>query len=274
MHGTPGTDKEERGEPPGPIVALAALLALFAFVAGAVRPHTGELSHGFAAYYTSAQLVVAGEDPVMFYDNRWFMEQTIVAGFGETPDIFNVNPPPTALLFLPLQWLSPVDADIVWTALNVAFLAGALVVLIRTLATAGLLNPGRDRAAVALLAALALVFNPVHETFRYGQVYLLLLLLTALAMQAYMLGRHRATGIWLGVLLLAKSSGTLLWLVPLLDGLTNLARTHLHPRGRFLPVGFRIVVWGSGRFASGSCWPRRCWASGYGGNTSSGCRAW
>src|SRR5690606_2516407 len=63
------------------LVVVISIAALLVFVAGAVRPHTRELSHGFAAYYTSARLVASGEDPANFYDNRWFLEQTIDAGF-------------------------------------------------------------------------------------------------------------------------------------------------------------------------------------------------
>src|SRR5690606_465750 len=98
-------------------------------------------------------------------------------GFQETPDIFNVNPPTTALLFLPLQWLSPVSVDVVWSLLSVLALVVALLVLFQTLVDAGLLRWREDRVLLWLLATLALVFNPVHENFRYGQVYLLMLLL-------------------------------------------------------------------------------------------------
>lgn len=199
------------------LAGAALVVALFIFVTGTLRPYTGELSHGFAAYYTSARLVASGEDPARFYENRWFLEQTIAAGFEETPDIFNVNPPATGLLFLPLQWLSPVHADVVWTVLNVLFLAGAIAVLFSALVAAGLVTWRDDRWLVVWLAALALVFNPVQENFRYGQMYILLLLLTAMAMRAWVSGRERETGVWLGVLVVAKSSGALLWLLPLLD---------------------------------------------------------
>jgi hypothetical protein len=91
------------------------------------------------------------------------------------------------------------------------------------------------------------VFNPVHENFRYGQAYLFMLLLTALAMRAYVHGRNRETGIWLGVLMLAKSSGTLLWLAPLLDFLKRLTGrrpTMRRPTGTSLRGPMRTVAWG------------------------------
>ena len=101
--------------------ALAGAAALL-FVGARVIPSARDLSHGFAAYYTSARLLLDGVDPAGFYRNRWFMERTIALGFQDSPDIFHVNTPATSLIMLPFAWLSPAEADAGWSLLNAGLL--------------------------------------------------------------------------------------------------------------------------------------------------------
>jgi hypothetical protein len=196
--------------------ACAALLLL----ARAVVPYSGELSNGFAAYYASAWLVAHGVDARDFYDDDWFRAQLPRAGITSVSDIYNVNPPTTSLLFLPLVPLSPRAADHVWVAVSLGLLVVALLLLWRTIAPLLALPPSSRAPAGLALAGLALVYSPVHFNLRQGQVYLLLLLLVVVALRAYVRGSERderVLGLVLGLLLALKGAGILLWLAPVLD---------------------------------------------------------
>jgi hypothetical protein len=184
------------------------------FLGWSARPAMGELSYGFASYYTAARLVREGVEGERFYDNEWFLDQTREQGFVERPDIFFVNPPPAALLFLPLSELGPERADVVWTLANVVMLGLAVAIILDTLRRAGVRVPsGRDRRSPLFWALIALPagFNPVWETVYFGQVYILLLVLMSLAMRAYVLDGERRLGLWLGLLLAVKMAGAPLW---------------------------------------------------------------
>ncbi len=180
------------------------------FTGWSVLPATRELSYGYATYYTAARLVRHGVDTDQFYDNQWFLEQTIEAGFVDTPDIFNINPPPTALLLLPVSSLSAEDADVAWTLANVLLLALAVGIVIDTLGAAGL-PLDRRGALFWSLVALVSVYNPIWENIAFGQVYVLLLVFLSLAMRAYVLDQRRRLGFWLGLMFAAKSAGAVLW---------------------------------------------------------------
>jgi len=209
-------------------LAVALAVAGAVLLAGwSVWPATRELSYGYASYYTAARLVREGADTERFYDRQWFLDRTIEFGFVETPDIFFVNPPPTALLLLPLSGLSPGDADVVWTLANVLLLALAVGIILDTLRVAGLEIDRRGPLFWAFIGLIC-VYNPLWENFFFGQVYVLLLVLVSLAMRAYVLGQRRRLGIWLGLLFAAKSAGTLLW------GLLVLGRR------------YRSLAWGGG----------------------------
>jgi hypothetical protein len=190
-------------------IALAAIGWLL-FLNWSVRPAAGELSYGFAAYYTAARLVREGVDMDPFYENRWFQDRTIEQGFVDTPDIFFPNPPPMALLLLPLSGLSARDADVIWTLANVAMLVAAMAVVIDTLRRAGLVVDRRSPVLWAFVALVA-IYKPVWQAIYYGQAYILLLLWLSLAMRAYVLGQDRRLGLWLGLMFVTKTAGSLLW---------------------------------------------------------------
>ncbi len=198
------------------VAVVTAVVSAVLFTYGAVIRHTGELSHGFAAYYTSARLVLDGERPAAFYENRWFLDQTIRFGFGDTPDIYNINPPTTSLIMLPLAWLTPAQVDVIWSLFNIGFLAVSVWFLLKSLDLAGF-DVSWSKPLPWLLIAIALLYNPIYLNFRFGQAYLLVLMLISIAFWAYLNGRGWLVGFMLGLALLLKSAGLLVWLVPLLD---------------------------------------------------------
>ena len=196
-------------------VGLAAI-GIVAFAGWSVLPATRELSYGYASYYTAARLVRDGADTDRFYENRWFLDHSIEMGFVDTPDIFFINPPPTALLLLPFSDLSPERADVVWTLLNILMLVVAVAIIFDTLSFAGM-KIERGSALFWAFVALVTVYNPIWENIFFGQVYVLLLLFLTLAMRAYVLDQRRRLGLWLGLMFAAKTAGGLLWGMLLLD---------------------------------------------------------
>ena len=196
-------------------IGLAAV-GIVAFAGWSVLPATRELSYGYASYYTAARLVRDGAETDRFYENRWFLDHSIEMGFVETPDIFFVNPPPTALLLLPFSDLSPEHADVAWTLLNVLMLVIAAAIIFDTLAVTGM-HIARGSALFWAFVALIAVYNPIWENIFFGQVYVLLLLFLTLAMRAYVLDQRRRLGVWLGLMFAAKTAGGLLWGMLILD---------------------------------------------------------
>jgi len=193
-----------------PISVALAAIGIVLFAGWSVRPAIGELSYGYATYYTAARLVRDDAGTDRFYDRDWFRDRTIEQGFVETPDIFHINPPPTALLLLPFSGLSPADADLAWTLLNVLLLAAAVAIVLDTLGRAGL-PVARGSPVFWGFVALTAVYNPNWQSIFFGQVYVLLLVALALAMRAYVLDQRRRLGFWLGLMFAAKSAGAVLW---------------------------------------------------------------
>jgi len=175
--------------------ALAVRFALFA-VSVARRP-----SDGFAAYYTAARLLRTDVPVSRFYDDAWFGAR-VAADAPGVRDIYFVNPPPAALILLPLADLSYGDARAIWTALNVLLLAAALGWMLRELGMRGALVP------LFLIAALA--SQPLIAEFHQGQAYVLLLFLLVAAWSGYRRGRPALLGITLGTALVLKTAGVLL----------------------------------------------------------------
>ncbi|CAN5599981.1 hypothetical protein BH23CHL2_BH23CHL2_15780 [soil metagenome] len=190
-------------------MALAAI-GVVLFLGWSVRPAAGELSYGYATYYTAARLVRDGVGTDRFYDREWFRQQTVETGFAETSDIFHINPPPTALLLPPLAGLNAGDADVLWTLANVALVALAIAIVFDTLGKVGLAVDRRGPVFWGFIGLVA-VYNPLWENIFFGQVYVLLLLFLTLAMRAYVLDEQGRLGFWLGLMFATKSAGAVLW---------------------------------------------------------------
>src|SRR5439155_11018005 len=131
---------------------------LAAFAVQVAIPSATRLTNGFAGYYTAARLLRAGTNAAAFYDDQWFMSATIGLGFGNARDVFNFTPPAGALLLVPLAGLSPTDAKVIWTALNVLFVALAVVLL------AELGNVGWRHLALGLCGLT--LYQPLREEIR------------------------------------------------------------------------------------------------------------
>lgn len=196
------------------LLLLGGAALVFALHVGVTGARTPTL--GYVAYYTSAWLVVHDGNVDRLYDGRWFIDQTPRAGIDEPRDIFNVNPPPAALLALPLVPFSPADGKVILLLLNLFFL-GATVYLVRSAMAVAFPQAVASPVWLPAVAGLALVYTPIAENAHLGQAYGLLLVLVALAFHGYVGGRDRWLGGALGLLLVLKTAGVVLWVIPAMD---------------------------------------------------------
>ncbi len=214
----------------GHLVTGLAVLALLGYTVGVLRPLARLHTNGFAGYYTVGHIAVyTPAQLALAYDETWYGQQVAALTAPGEREVFKNQPPPGALLLAPLVWLPYLTARLVWLLLNLGMLVVSLLLLARVV---------RWPARVGLwLTPVCLLYRPLHENLRQGQMYLWLLVWLSLALWA--LAQHprrRATdalgGAMLGLLLVFKTA--LLWVWPLLW----LAR-----RGRAL-------IWGLGTAAA------------------------
>jgi hypothetical protein len=156
----------------------------------------------FVTYYTAAQMVRDGEPVDRFYDRDWFSEHVR----QREPAIYDIwgNPPPAAFIMLPLTRLDQREARAVWTWVNVVL----MVALVWALGRAA----GLGSVAFPAFACVAFIFQPVHQTLRSGQVYIVVLAFTMLAWLGYRSRREAALGGSLGLLGTFKIAGV--WHLP------------------------------------------------------------
>lgn len=179
------------------LILLLALRFAFFVADAAARP-----SNGFVAYYVAARLVKDGADVGRFYDDAWF--RSAIARYGPAVnDIYNVSPPTTALLLLPLAGFSYAGARSVWTLFNLVCLVGVGVWLMWQSDLRGLWVPS--------FAVLMLAYQPLYANFAQGQAYVLLLAWLVVAWYGYRHQRAWLLGISLGLMLVFKTAGVLLW---------------------------------------------------------------
>ncbi|HEX5417048.1 MAG TPA: glycosyltransferase family 87 protein [Chloroflexota bacterium] len=195
---SPSPSPSGRGSKHALALTLSALVAAL-FLVQVAWPAALQLTHGFSAYYTASRLVREGANVADFYDDDWFHAQTVRRGFKGAEDIYNLNPPTTALLFWPLAALPPREARVAWSGANLLLLGVVLGLLIRSL--------GGGAVEVALGVLLIAGFQPVREDLRLGQVYVLLLALETLLLRAYLVRRGAVAGVSLGLAIGFKTAG-------------------------------------------------------------------
>ena len=193
------------------VTLLFFLLTLIWFVVSVVIPSAQQQTHGFGAYHTAARLVAQGEISRAIYDPTVFRARVEDNTAGRASDIFNANPPTTALMLLPLATLNIDTARTIWTVLNLLLLLSGMAILIRALA------PEMGPSVYLLLFGLSLLFRPVIHNFLFGQAYILVFFLLALATSALRRRRPVPGSGALATALLLKTAGwvllpLLLWL--------------------------------------------------------------
>ncbi len=173
------------------IIGLVAIICILVF---AVFPATHRIHPDFIGYYLTGRMVTRGEAPTRIYEYPWHQRQTVYAGIDNEPSAIGYNPPPTALTLLPLGWLEPKPASIVWLATNVVMTITLLVVLARA---TGL----PFAAGLVLLLVSTLSFR---NNLTFGQIYIMLTLMVAAALAFRDAGFRILAGALLGIVTAVK----------------------------------------------------------------------
>jgi hypothetical protein len=150
-------------------LTLALLLGLF-FFRGLI-PGWRSLNSDFRNYYVAARLYREETSLLRVYDFTWFQRQKDHLGIqaclvGFVPDTLL-----SALPIVPLAGLPPLTAKRCWLAINAAFLALCVLILMQ------ITQLGWRR----LLIVVFLAIEPLAKSFVYGQMHLAVLLLLAAA---------------------------------------------------------------------------------------------
>lgn len=167
------------------ILALAFVLTVSAFVA----VHFSKSIHGtdFPDFYCAARMVTDGHGHQLYDAGLQHQYQARYAGRVGT---LYIHPPFETILYLSVAWLPLRRAYVLWSLLNIGFLALAL----RRLAKQWL-GPGHW----SILLAASLTFVPVLLCLQQGQDSIFLLLLVVLASTDLRHGRSFAAGCWLAL---------------------------------------------------------------------------
>jgi hypothetical protein len=165
-------------------------LAAYVFSKGIV-PAMSEVTADFPGYFTSARIVIDGQETQRLYDDDWFREQIRRYGLesAKNPGKFAPFPPPTALLLVPLARFEPLTALRIVTVVSVLCLIGSIFLLARILAW----NP-LDSALFILSSGLAIIGG-----LRCGQPYIVISTFCILGYYLYLQRRPWLAGICLGL---------------------------------------------------------------------------
>lgn len=163
------------------------------FVVRGVVPAVTVIQTDFPNYYTAGVIARSSSGAERLYDDAWFQQRISDQGLTQQGK-FSPFPPPTAVLFVPLSLLQPLDALRTLTALNILFLAGSITLLSRLFRFTLL-----DSIVFVLLSGWGLV-----NSFRFGQLYIALSFCMLAAAYAQRQGSHVASGMAIGSMLPVK----------------------------------------------------------------------
>ncbi len=182
------------------ILWLAAIILSIYFIYFSIQ-NASQPSHGFASYYTASKLLIEGEDVADFYNDDWFSSKVedYVPGVYE---IYLVNMPTTALVFLPIANFDYKTAKTIWTIFNILLMIVVFGLIINRLKLEGIWLP------LALLLLLA--FQPLYANIAFGQVYIFIFFLLILAWFAYESGNELLLGASIGLVFILKTAGIFL----------------------------------------------------------------
>src|SRR5437867_3783826 len=132
------------------------------------------VTHGFTGYYTFSRMLLKGEDLGKSYDSSYFNVKIKEYGINGVYDV-QPNIPTNSFAYLPVAWLNPLTAKIVWGTLSIAFLLVSILLLLHVYEISI-----RDNAGTLALI-LALIWRPVYLNLALGQIYLFLLFLFSIS---------------------------------------------------------------------------------------------
>ncbi len=165
------------------------LLVFVCLLAAYLVPHLADSLQGtdFPDFYCAAHMLAEGHGHQL-YDAE--LQRQYQARYAGRVGTLYIHPPFEAALYLAAAWLPLKRAYLLWTLLNLGFLA----VTARRLAT-GSLMPWDWR----MLLAASLTFVPLLLCLVQGQDSILLLLLVLLAFTSLRRGHAFAAGCWLAL---------------------------------------------------------------------------
>lgn len=173
----------------GLLLALAIGLATPGFLRVLPALLAGPESYDFAAYYVAARATLQG---LPLYDDV-SMRQAAATATGALAYPRYIYPPFPAWLLQPLGWLSFEQARWIWLGVNVS----ALLIAIGALHV----RFGLDRRFTLSLLVWIWLAPPVYDTLLLGQVSIVLMSLTAVAVTASTSGERRWSDLLAGICL-------------------------------------------------------------------------
>src|SRR5258708_3306016 len=87
-------------------------------------PAQTAMTSSYPAYYTAARLLVEGRWNPQVYDDAWFSARVLEITNGRISDLLLQNPPPIALVLVPIAWLDVTTSRIVWEWFNLGLAIG------------------------------------------------------------------------------------------------------------------------------------------------------
>ncbi len=137
-------------------------------------PAWSGITTDFQNYYVAARTLRHHDSTVDLYDMAWFQHESERAGITEQTALFNYYTPISALVMWPVANLPPLDAQRVWTFVNLVALLLTVLLTARSL---------QSSPTLILLIAL-LGGDALGNNFTFGQFYIVLTLLLVLAILA------------------------------------------------------------------------------------------
>jgi hypothetical protein len=165
------------------------LVLILLFVIKGFIPAWKHLNTDFPNYYLGARLYRQGYPIERVYEWTWFQRQKDHLGVDQRLVGFIPLTLPSILPVMPWCSLPPLQAKHFWLLMNLLFLF-LIAVLVRAIT-----NLGTRRIALLMLLA---VF-PLHDSFVFGQMHILVLLLLTLATWSYFKDSLFFSGILLAI---------------------------------------------------------------------------
>ena len=181
-------------------ICLVAALVIFSLYSILKIP---KLTYGFAAYYTSARMVLEGEQLAKQYDFDYFNSKIKEYGFNNIQDMPN-NLPSNAFVMLPIAWMEPGAAKIVWGILSILFFGASVLLLLRSFD----IKPSSVQGLIFMI--FPLLFYPIYHNIALGQIYIALLFLFSLSVYFIKQNRYGASSIFPALTVVFKGYGFLL----------------------------------------------------------------
>lgn len=182
------------------LIAIGALAVIFLWYFYS-SSHSSHRLSDFAGYYTAAKVVVSGDSVPSIYNDEWFKRRVQQLGMEDTSIVFYVNPPPAALIMVPLLWLDPGLAKAIWNILSILLVFIATLLVRRS---GGNITP---RGEPVIFLALLAISIPFFRNLQRGQIYMVMVIFVLLTWRGYSMRNSWLTGISLGLLLLLKYFG-------------------------------------------------------------------